>query len=132
MKFNNVIRKGLLITGIAAAFVFLPGSVKAQEITNTEFSDGPNVAVLAQPTAASQNTGAVTALPPTQVLLATSAIPGSAGNQQASVQAPEPAPWVTFALVLCVGLLSLRALITDRAARKMATRPRSYLLTDNA
>jgi hypothetical protein len=133
MKFHNVIRKGLVITGIAAAFILLPGSVKAQEITNTEFSYGPNVDVVAQPTVANQDTGAVNALPPTQVLLATSAISGSAETQQAGAQAPEPAPWVTFALALCAGLLATSALVTaDRAARKMASTSRSYLLTDNA
>lgn len=49
MKFQNIIRNGLIFAGVAAALSF-PCSVKAQEISNTPFNDGPNVAPLAEPT----------------------------------------------------------------------------------
>jgi predicted metal-binding membrane protein len=39
----------MIITGLGAALLFA-GSVNAQEITNTEFNDGPNVTAFAQPT----------------------------------------------------------------------------------
>jgi predicted metal-binding membrane protein len=51
MRFQRMLRTQMIITGLGAALL-LAGSVKAQEITNTEFSDGPNVTAFAQPTAA--------------------------------------------------------------------------------
>jgi hypothetical protein len=42
-------RTQMILTGLGAALLFA-GSVKAQEITNTEFSDGPYVTAFAQPT----------------------------------------------------------------------------------
>jgi hypothetical protein len=39
----------MIITGLGAALLFA-GTVKAQEITNTEFNDGPYVTAFAQPT----------------------------------------------------------------------------------
>jgi hypothetical protein len=61
VKFQNMIRKGLVFAGFSAALVLLPGSVSAQEITNAEFSDDPNVAAFAQP-AASPNSTATAAV----------------------------------------------------------------------
>lgn len=49
MRFQKMLRTQMIITGLGAALLFA-GSVKAQEITNTEFSDGPNVTAFAQPT----------------------------------------------------------------------------------
>lgn len=43
MEFKNKIRLSLVAAGLAAALVFC-ASTKAQEITNSRFSDGPNVA----------------------------------------------------------------------------------------
>jgi len=44
-----MLRTQMIITGLGAALLFA-GSVNAQEITNTEFNDGPNVTAFAQPT----------------------------------------------------------------------------------
>ena len=49
MRLQKILRTQMIITGLGAALLFA-GSVKAQEITNTEFSDGPNVTAFAQPT----------------------------------------------------------------------------------
>ena len=49
MRFQKMLRTQMLITGLGAALLFA-GSVNAQEITNTEFNDGPNVTAFAQPT----------------------------------------------------------------------------------
>lgn len=57
MKIQNIIRTSTIAVGIAAAALFLASSVRAQEIVNTEFSDGPNVATFSQPA----TTAAVTA-----------------------------------------------------------------------
>ena len=72
MKIQNIIRTSTIAVGIAAAALFLAGSVHAQEITNTEFSDGPYVASFPQPTnavvpvpAESAAADANTVVPPT-------------------------------------------------------------------
>ena len=49
MKFQKMLRTQMIITGLGAA-LRCAGSVKAQEITNTEFNDGPSVTAFAQPT----------------------------------------------------------------------------------
>ena len=49
MRFQRMLRTQMLITGLGAALLFA-GSVKAQEITNTEFNDGPYVTAFTQPT----------------------------------------------------------------------------------
>lgn len=49
MRFQKMLRTQMIITGLGAALLFA-GSVKAQEITNTEFNDGPYVTAFAQPT----------------------------------------------------------------------------------
>ena len=51
MRFQKILRTQMIITGLGAALLFA-GSVKAQEITNTEFNDGPYVTAFAQPKAA--------------------------------------------------------------------------------
>jgi len=50
MRIQNMIRTSAIAVGIAAAALFLASSVRAQEIVNTEFSDGPNVVTFPQPT----------------------------------------------------------------------------------
>ena len=49
MRFQKMLRTQMIITGLGAALLFA-GSAKAQEITNTEFNDGPYVTAFAQPT----------------------------------------------------------------------------------
>ena len=49
MRFQKMLRTQMIITGLGAALLFA-GSVNAQEITNTEFNDGPYVTAFAQPT----------------------------------------------------------------------------------
>ena len=49
MRFQKILRTQMIITGLGAALLFA-GSIKAQEITNTEFNDGPYVTAFAQPT----------------------------------------------------------------------------------
>ena len=49
MRFQKMLRTQMIITGLGAALLFA-STVKAQEITNTEFNDGPYVTAFAQPT----------------------------------------------------------------------------------
>lgn len=50
MKFRTILRMQAIIIGIGAV-LFLASEAPAQEIVNTEFSDGPYVATFQQPTA---------------------------------------------------------------------------------
>jgi hypothetical protein len=87
MKFQNMIRSGLVIAGLGAALAY-PGSVRAQEITNSTFSDGGNMVALAQPSDATQSADAnVNALPGPQAaqaseVIAASAQPRPGSNEQ--------------------------------------------------
>ena len=124
MKFNSMIRQGMVLAGLTAAMVVLPGTVKAQEITNTEFSDGPNVVAIEQPTANAHEDVTVTMLAPEQAMSANQAIAGAAeGESMTEEEAPRPSAWATFLLTLCVGLIALYTLISaDRASRNMGHR----------
>jgi hypothetical protein len=51
MTFQKMLRTQLIVAGFAAALM-LASAAKAQEITNTEFNDGPYVAAFAQPVVA--------------------------------------------------------------------------------
>jgi len=118
MKFQSIIRIGIVFAGMATAFTFLAGTTKAQEITNTEFNDGPNVAPLAEPAASQQS--------------ASLALSGSdamrAGESIANVEQPDEmgvlrvaakdANWVTISLLMGIGLVSLYALAEAKRARR--------------
>lgn len=127
MKFQTIIRKSLIIAGFSAALVLLPASVKAQEITNTEFNDGPNVTALAQPSAPEQPTVATT-IPSSQALQASESIGASVQSEQASfIQVPAPSDaWVTTSLLVGVGLIALYALVEAKRANRMLGSSRGY------
>src|ERR1700756_3360389 len=119
MKLQSIIRQGLVIAGFSVVFVMWPAAVRAQEITNTEFNDGPNVTTTAQPSAPQQVADASTAtLPSAQAIRANESIGATGRSEQASlVQVPAPSDsWVTNSLVLGFGLISLYALAEAKRA----------------
>jgi hypothetical protein len=59
MKMQNILRIQAITFGLGAALLFT-APVKAQEIVNTEFPDGPYVTNFAQPTTNTAQTAAVT------------------------------------------------------------------------
>lgn len=132
MKLQHIIRQGLVIAGFSAVFALYPASTRAQEITNTEFNDGPNVTTMAQPSAPQQVADASTAtLPSAQAIRANESIGASGRSEQASlVQVPAPSDsWVTTSLILGFGLISIYAL----AEAKRANRTRgTYVSTRSA
>ena len=50
MTFGKIMRVQMMVAGLGMA-LFCAGATKAQEIVNTQFDDGPNVATFAQPAA---------------------------------------------------------------------------------
>jgi hypothetical protein len=135
MKFNTTICKGLVIAGFAA-FALLPAAVKAQEITNTEFSDGPNVAALPQPAAAPQADATMTyTLPAPQAMMATTAVASSAADPQQAELVALPSvstdEWIIAGLATCAGMILLLALAEIRRAHRNPSRG-TYVSTRTA
>ena len=131
MKLQSIMHQGLVIAGLSAVFTLFPASTRAQEITNTEFTDGPNVTTMAQPSAPQQAAGASSsALPSAQALRASQSIGASVRSEQASlVQVPAHSDsWVTPSVLVCVLLISLYAL----AIAKRADRTRGSYSTHSA
>ena len=135
MKFNTTIRKGLVIAGFAT-FALLPATIKAQEITNTEFNDGPNVAALAQPAAVPQADATMTyTLPAPQAMMATTTIAASAADPQRAelVELPSVSTdeWIVAGLATCAGFVVLLAAAEIRRAHRNPSRG-TYVSTRTA
>ena len=132
MKFQSTIRNGFVLVGFAA-FALLPASLNAQEITNAEFNDGPNVTSIAQPSPSQQtDVNAVFAMPPTEAMKASDSIAEFAGPQQAAVviQWPEISTdsWIAGTLLAAVTLISLYALaLAKRANRALKSARGTYV-----
>jgi hypothetical protein len=123
MKFQNIIRSGLVIAGLGAVLAF-PGSVWAQEITNSTFSAGANMVALDQPAATAQSTDAnVNALPGPQAaqaseVIAASAQPRPGSNEQ---EPTEGSMWAGVAFLW----ISAAAAFAYAAAKRFVDRVRS-------
>ena len=89
MKFENLIRTHLAIAGFVAVLSF-GGATRAQEIENTTFDDGPNVAPFNQPVAIEEavKVSVVTVLPVSEATRAMASI-GALRNAAAKVFAPQ-------------------------------------------
>jgi len=129
MKLQSIIRKGFVFAGFAA-LALLPASLKAQEITNTEFDNGPHVAMLAQSASSEQSSTVFTVLPAPQAIRASEAIAAAAEPRPASViQVPVLSRgfWLTASLIVGLGLIT--AVEAKRANRNSA---RPYVSTRSA
>jgi hypothetical protein len=132
MKIQNIIRTSAFAVGIAAAALFLASSVRAQEIVNTEFSDGPNVAPFPQPanaavtapvSAESTAADANTAVPPV-VTISTPVV-----TEQALVSLENSAErWLIVSLMFGGAMLAVYAIAeVRRANREMDLQARTPL-----
>jgi hypothetical protein len=132
MKIQTTIRKGLLFAGFAAALL-MTSPAHAQEITNSEFSDGPYVASLAQPVDTQQTADAATTMPASEAVRASESIAASGEWQQASlIQIPRP---VSETLVLtsfgiCASLIALYVLAATKRTPRISRAP--YVSTPSA
>jgi hypothetical protein len=135
MKLNTTIRKGLVIAGFAA-FALLPATMRAQEITNTEFSDGPNVTALAQPAVAPQADATMTyTIPAPQAMMATSVVASSAVDPQQAELVSLPSvstdEWIIAGLATCAAMIVLLAVAEVRRAQRNSSRG-TYVSTRTA
>ena len=89
MEFGKMIRTQMVVAGLGMALL-CAGATKAQEIVNTRFEDGPNVAAMAQPTPMQAKAEAVSGAQATaqadQAELATLRATDTASTEQGSTQ----------------------------------------------
>ena len=103
MKLHTFFRINVIVVGIAAALLF-PRVVSAQEIENTQWNDGPNVAAFqpATPSDTTNNLGSTTpqtlTMNPATSLSAESVVP-----DEATVTSWAPVrPWMIASFFLCI------------------------------
>jgi di/tricarboxylate transporter len=129
MKVQNIFRMQAIVIGLGAA-LFLASPAPAQQIVNTSFNDGPNVATFDQP--ATPAAGQVSAAG-TSAATATAPVPAVAASvpvvaQQAVVSFEDSAQrWLVVSAFFGIMMLALYALAEVRRARKSNERPRSLL-----
>ena len=138
MKIQSIIRTSTIAVGIAAAALFLASSVHAQEIVNTEFSDGPNVAAFPQPStttaaatsplsAESTTADANTAVPPAMTI-STPVV-----TEEAMVSFENSAErWLMVSSVFGLAMLAVYAVAELRRANREMSMPARTSLTGRA
>jgi hypothetical protein len=128
MKAQNIFRMQAIVIGLGAALL-LGSSTPAQEIVNTSFNDGPNVATFNPPT----TTAAA------QVSAAPAAVNANASAPAAAVAVPVAAEeavvsfensaerWLIASSFFGIMMLAVYALAEIRRSRKSTDRPSSLL-----
>jgi hypothetical protein len=133
MKVQNIFRMQAMVIGLGAA-LFLASSAPAQEIVNTSFSDGPNVATFNQPTTPAA--GQVSAAGTTAVNANASAPAVETAApvvvEEAVVSLEDSAQrWLIASAFFGVMMLAIYALAEVRRART-STKPSRSLLQSSA
>lgn len=107
MKIQNIIRIQAMVLGVGAALL-LAGSVRAQEIENTTFNDGPNMVAFEQQAPAS---------PATSSTVAAVAAPVVTGEAAVATLAPVQVSLFAF-LVICIGLYAAHGVVEAKRLRR--------------
>jgi len=111
MKFRSILRTHVLAVGLGATLL-LAGSARAQEITISEFDDGPFVVPFSQPVSAQAAPASTPVMTESQALKAAAAINAPYVPDQASqIQVSVLRRWVTAVLLILVSLLILFILV---------------------
>jgi len=116
MRLQSILRAQLLCAGLAAT-LFLAGSVKAQEITNAEFDDGPYVVPFSQyvsleDTPLQASAPVITESQAFKALTTVGAVNGpSIPDQLNWSQVSTVERWVTAALLVLASLLAVFILV---------------------
>jgi endonuclease V-like protein UPF0215 family len=127
MNFQRISRLKLLLM-VLAATILLAGSAMAQEIENSAFDDGPNVAAFDQHASVQ---GAISRA--ASVVDAHSAKPMAVGMTSATVQAdlaqtPSMNAWLSASLLICIALIAVYALVeAKRAKRNLQSRSNNQI-----
>lgn len=142
MKSRTVFRRHLFLVGLGATLL-LAGSAKAQEITNTQFDDGPYVVPFSQPL--SDPVSSDSAPPAIPVLTETNALQAMALTDRPSI--PDQADvahaavverWITAILLVTIGivvffiLVELSMLLELRRRRSLRSHSNARMATRTA
>jgi len=106
MKLRKMIRWQLVLAGLAAAMLLTP-SAHSQEITNSTFDDGPNVAAFDQTSAAqpsAQQAPVASNAPALNEAAATEAALPTTTNQETWVDSPWLSAGLTLLLFACIAV----------------------------
>ena len=125
MKVKNIIRMNAVAIGFAAALFLATTPVHAQEITNTEFSGGPNVTAFAQPAADVQQAAAPATPATAQAPSAVVATPVVSDTQLSSI-VTTAGHWMLASALCGLALIALYAIAEIRRANR-SVRPRPPL-----
>jgi hypothetical protein len=127
MKIQNIIRMNAVAIGFAAALFLATTPVRSQEITNTEFSEGPYATAYAQPTNADMQQAAapVTQATTTQAPAAVVSTP-VISNTQVESMVTTAGDWMLASALSGLALIGLYAIAEIRRANR-STRPRPPL-----
>jgi hypothetical protein len=125
MKIKNIIRMNAVAIGFAAALFLATTPVRSQEITNTEFSGGPNVTAYAQPAPDTQQAVAPATQATAQAPSAVVATPVVADKQLSSV-VTTAGNWMWASALSGLALIGLYAIAEIRRANR-SVRPRPPL-----
>src|SRR5271166_495280 len=123
MKLQNMIRMEAMVLGFAGVLL-LASSARAQEIVNTSFDDGPNVAPLAQPAPAPVSSDLNSAAAEPQIVVSAAMISEPIVARGAGISAWTLIEgWLIVSLLVCIAMGVLYALSeAKRANRNLAVR----------
>ena len=126
MKIQNIIRMNAVAIGFAAALFLATTPVRSQEITNTEFSQGPYATAYAQPTADVQQAAAPVKQATTNQAPAAVVSTPVVSNTQLSAMVTTAGDWMLVSALSGLALIGLYAIAEIRRANRSA-RPRPPL-----
>ncbi len=121
MKLQNILRMQALVIGFAG-LLLLASSARAQEIVNTSFDDGPNVAPSAQPSPApaandlNSEAGEPQAFVPAAMLSGPVVLRGAAIVRWNLIKG-----WLMVGMLVCIALVALYALSEAKRANRNLT-----------
>jgi hypothetical protein len=134
MKVQNIFRMQAMVIGLGAALL-LASSAPAQEIVNTSFNDGPNVATFDQPTtpAAAQVSAAGANVTNANASAPAVEVPAPVVAEEAIVSFEDSAQrWLIASAFFGIMMLAIYALAEVRRARTSTKRSRSLLQSSAA
>ena len=125
MTFEKAMRVQVMVAGLGMA-LFCAGATNAQEIVNTSFDDGPNVAALAQPVAPAASAATVTS---SQAVTANTQLPAAA-EAVSETEPSEKMIWIGAALVWVGAIGMFFSGPAKRFANEMSAVRESHKLAD--
>jgi hypothetical protein len=127
MTFGKTMRVQMMVAGLGMA-LFCAGATRAQEIVNTTFPDGPNVAPLAQPAMPSGSVATVTESQPIAPNAQLPAVAASVNDTRTS----EMMVWIGASLIWLGAIGMYFSGPAKRFAGELLAMRKSYKLSDAA